>query len=247
VQVSFHDHFSNRAETYARARPTYPDRLFEELALRTPSHDLAWDSGTGNGQAARGLANHFARVIATDPSEAQLREATPHPRITFRRGREAESGLEGRVADLVTAAQAAHWFDLPAFYQEARRVLKPGGIIAMWSYGVCRLGSDLASILDPFYYDTVGPYWPPERVHVDSGYRDLPFPFPSEPFPELSIERDWTLEEFLEYVHTWSAVNRYIAAKASDPVSQLGDSLRRHWRGTQPVVWPVAVRCARIP
>ncbi|HEV8123929.1 MAG TPA: class I SAM-dependent methyltransferase [Gemmatimonadales bacterium] len=245
--MTFHDHFSTRAETYARARPTYPDRLFEELAKRTSQHDLAWDSGTGNGQAAIGLATHFTQVVATDPSEAQLREVTPHPRIIFRRGREAESGLDDHVADLVTAAQAAHWFDLPAFYQEARRVLKPNGLIAMWSYGVCRLGPELDSILHPFYYDTVGPYWPPERAHVDSGYRDLPFPFESAAFPEFSIERDWTLEEFLEYVHTWSAVNRYIAAKGGDPVEQLGAVLRPRWRNPQPVVWPISVRSARVP
>lgn len=245
--MTFHDHFSTRADTYARARPTYPDRLFEELARRSPALELAWDCGTGNGQAARGLADHFARVVATDPSEAQLREARPHPRITFRRGRESESGLENHGADLVTAAQAAHWFALPAFYQEARRVLKPNGLIAMWSYGACRLGPELDSILDPFYYDTVGPYWPPERVHVDSGYRDLPFPFESEDFPELAIERQWTLEEFLDYVHTWSAVTRYIAAKASDPVRQLANALIPHWREAQRVIWPIAVRSARVP
>lgn len=244
--MTFQDHFSTRAGSYARARPSYPDRLFLELAARAPARDLAWDCGTGNGQAARGLADHFDRVVATDPSDAQLREATPHPRITFRRGRESESGLEDRTADLVAAAQAAHWFDLPAFYQEARRVLKPGGILAVWSYGVCRLGSELDSILDPFYYDTVGPYWPPEREHVDTGYQTLPFPFESETFPELSIKRDWTVEEFLEYVHTWSAVNRYIAARAHDPVEQLAGRLRPHWRDLQRVVWPVAVRCARV-
>ncbi|MEP7325362.1 MAG: class I SAM-dependent methyltransferase [Gemmatimonadota bacterium] len=245
--MTFHDHFSARADTYARARPTYPDRLFEELSIRAPAHDLAWDSGTGNGQAARGLTEHFALVIATDPSAAQLREATPHPRITYRRGRESESGLDDHVADLVSAAQAAHWFDLPAFYREAQRVLRPGGILALWSYGACRMASELNSILDPFYYDTVGPYWPPERVHVDSGYRTLPFPFEAELFPELNIEREWTLEEFLEYVHTWSAVNRFITGKGIDPVEQLATALRPRWGDTQRVIWPVAVRCARIP
>lgn len=244
--MSFQDHFSNRAESYARARPTYPDRLFVELAKRAPGHELAWDSGTGSGQAAIGLAEHFSQVVATDPSEAQLREAAPHPRIVFRRGRESESGLADDAADLVAAAQAAHWFDLPAFYDEARRVLKPGGIIAMWSYGVCRLGDDLDAVLGPFYYDTVGPYWPAERVHVDSGYRTLPFPFEAEPFPELTIERDWAMEEFLEYVHTWSAVNRFIAKQHLDPVEQLSQELRPRWLGVRRVTWPVAIRCARI-
>lgn len=245
--MTFHDYFSDRANTYARARPTYPDRLFEELAQRAPAPALAWDSGTGNGQAARGLADHFARVVATDPSEAQLGEAAPHPRITFRKGRESESGLADHVADLAAAAQAAHWFDLPAFYQEVRRVLKPGGVLAMWSYGVCRLTPELNAILDPFYYDIVGPYWPPERVHVDSGYRDLPFPFETEKFPELSIKREWTLEEFLDYVHTWSAVNRFTMAKGGDPVEHLGTDLRPYWRDTRPVVWPISMRCARVP
>lgn len=245
--MTFHDHFSTRAPTYARARPSYPARLFEELAARVPGHELAWDSGTGNGQAAVGLADHFAQVIATDPSAAQLREATPHPRIVFRPGRESESGLSDRTADLVAAAQAAHWFDLTAFYTEARRVLKPGGVIAIWSYGVCRLGHGLDSILSTFYYDVVGPYWPPERRHVDSGYRTLPFPFQAEDFPEIGIERDWTLEEFLEYVHTWSAVNRFIASQGADPVEHLGAQLRPKWQGLHRVVWPVAMRSARVP
>jgi SAM-dependent methyltransferase len=214
--VTFHDHFSTRAETYARARPTYPDRLFEELAKRTSQHDLAWDSGTGNGQAAIGLATHFTQVVATDPSEAQLREVTPHPRIIFRRGREAESGLDDHVADLVTAAQAAHWFDLPAFYQEARRVLKP-----KWSHRDVELRglstgaaarSHPASFLLRYGRTLLAAGTGPRGL----GLPDLPFPFESAAFPEFSIERDWTLEEFLEYVHTWSAVNRYIAAKGGD-------------------------------
>jgi SAM-dependent methyltransferase len=244
--VSFKDHFSARAGVYARARPSYPEQLFAELARRSPRQELAWDSGTGNGQAARGLAEHFERVIATDPSQAQLDEALPHPRITFRLGREAESGLPGRSADLVTAAQAAHWFDLPAFYVEVRRVLRPGGIIAMWSYGLCRIEPAIDAVVDPFYNEVVGPYWPPERKHVDAAYATLPFPFDTEEFPRLSIVRDWTLDEFIDYVRSWSAVNRYVAAKTVDPIPGLASALRPLWPGSRTVTWPIAMRLGRV-
>lgn len=244
--MSFKDHFSERAGVYARARPTYPERLFAELAARAPGRALAWDSGTGNGQAAVGLAQHFDRVIATDPSQAQLAEAAPHPKIIFRLGREAESGLPDRSADLVAAAQAAHWFDLPAFYAEARRVLRPNGLIAMWSYGLCRIEPAIDAVLDPFYYDVVGPYWPPERKHVDAAYATLPFPFDHEEFPGLSIVRDWTLDAFVDYVRSWSAVNRYCSAKAGDPVPGLTSALRPLWPGSRTVTWPIAVRLGRV-
>lgn len=248
--MAFKDHFSSRAAAYARARPTYPPRLFEELAGLARRRDLAWDCGTGNGQAAAGLAAHFMAVLATDPSAAQLAETIPHPRITYQQRPEASSGLDPGSADLVSAAQAAHWFDLDSFYSEATRVLRPGGLLAVWCYGLCRIEPAIDRHLTDFYHNTVGPWWPEERRHIDAEYRTLSFPWPELAFPSLAIERLWNLDQLLDYVRTWSAVVRCAAAGGEDPVSALGALIAGAWGPTdrqRPVVWPLAMRLGRAP
>jgi SAM-dependent methyltransferase len=248
--MSFQDHFSSRASAYARARPTYPPALFAELARLAQGRDLVWDCGTGNGQAALGLAVYFGAVVATDPSEAQLAEAVPHPRISYHQRSESSSGLDPGSVDLVTAAQAAHWFDLDLFYREVARVLRPGGLLAMWCYGLSRIAPDIDEVLGEFYHRTVGPCWPPERSHVDAEYRSLPFPWPDLPFPRLEIERLWTLAELLAYVETWSAIKRYRDARGEDPLPLLGGALARPWGPpdrVRQVTWPVSMRLGRAP
>lgn len=245
--MTFQDHFSSRAVMYARARPTYPPSLFADLAALAPGHGLAWDCGTGNGQAAIGLAAHFDRVVATDPSAAQLAEAATHARVTYRIGDESHSGLAAGSVDLVTAAQAAHWFDLPAFYGEARRVLRPNGVVAIWCYALCRIAPGIDGPLDVFYHQTVGPYWPPERRLTEDGYRSLPFPFPEIQFPMVAMELEWTLAEFAAYLQTWSAVTRCRAARGGDPVADLTRDLEEAWGGgRRRVVWPLAGRIGRV-
>lgn len=248
--MAFKDHFSERASLYVQARPTYPPALLAELARLAPDRDAAWDCGTGNGQAALGLAEHFAQVTATDPSLAQLAEAPSHPRVNFREGPETGSGLPDASVALVTAAQAAHWFDLDAFYAEALRVLRPGGILALWCYGLCRVTAEIDAPLADFYTRIIGPFWAPERRLVDTGYRTLPFPLPEIPFPDLAIERSWTLEEFTSYVRTWSAVAAYRRHQGRDPVVGLHAELAQLWGGPgakQKVVWPLSGRLGRKP
>jgi SAM-dependent methyltransferase len=245
--VAFQDHFSAGAANYARARPTYPAELFERLANLAPGRGTAWDCGTGNGQAATGLATHFERVVATDPSAAQLAEAITHPRVSYRLGDESHSGLNAGSVDIVTAAQAAHWFDLPAFYGEARRVLRPDGVVAIWCYALCRIAPAIDEPLDVFYHQTVGPYWPPERRFTEDGYRSLPFPFPEISFPTLAMELEWTLAEFSAYLQTWSAVTRLRAARGGEPVVELSRALAGAWgTGRRRVVWPLAGRIGRV-
>lgn len=243
--MTFHDHFSDRAASYARFRPTYPDALFAWLAGASPARTLAWDAGTGSGQAAIGLAAHFARVVATDPSAAQLAEARVHPVIEYREGVEGVSGLEPASADLVTAAQALHWFDLQAFYREVSRVLRPGGLLAIWCYGLHRVTPEIDRIFDRFYGETVGPWWPPERVEVETGYSRLPFPYPETTVPAFAITAPLDMHGLLAYVGTWSAVKRKRAATGTDPMEELRRDLPRTW-GDPAVVrevrWPLSVR-----
>lgn len=245
----FADHFSRQAAAYARFRPRYPAELFRFLAGVAPDDRLAWDCGTGSGQAAEALASHFIRVHATDPSASQLDHAPRHERITYRVGRESESGLPDQSTSLVTAAQAAHWFDLDAFYGEARRVLVPGGVIAVWCYGAMRVGDDLDPLLDWFYEERIGEYWPPERKLVDAGFRTLPFPFPPIEAPRFDMLATMSRDELLGYVGTWSAVARGREMEASDPLAELERRLSPLWPDAashRVVRWPLGLRVGRV-
>jgi SAM-dependent methyltransferase len=249
VTGGFADHFSALAADYARFRPRYPAELFDFLAAASPGHGLAWDCGTGSGQAATGLAAHFERVHATDPSAAQLEHAGRHERIAYALGRESESGLPGGSADLVTAAQAAHWFDLDAFYTEARRVLAPEGVVAMWCYGAMRIDGDVDPILDWFYVERIGRYWPPERALVDTGLATLSFPFEPLPVPALEMHAVMSRDALLGYVGTWSAVARGRAHEGTDPLADLERRLLPLWpdAGTRRIVrWPLGIRVGRV-
>jgi len=221
----FKDHFSSASGRYAAYRPDYPAALFAWLADQCVERDTAWDCATGSGQAALGLAPHFSRVIATDASAEQIRHAEIHPAIAYRVAPAEASGLADRSVDLVTVAQAAHWFDLPRFYAEVTRVLKRGGVLALWGYGRMVLPDDLDAPFRRFYGETVGPYWPPERALIDDAYRSLDFPFAEIEAPAFFIEVEWSLHRLLDYLSTWSAVKRYQAAQGHDPLPTLRKEL----------------------
>jgi len=243
--VSFRDHFSRAAADYATFRPHYPDALFDFLASRTAGRDLAWDCGTGSGQAALGLARHFNRVVATDASAAQIAYATPHSGVEYGVATAERSGLADRTVDLVTAAQALHWFDLAAFYAEARRVLVPGGVLAVWCYDLLETEPSVDRILRRFYSETVGPFWPPERRLVETGYRTVPFPFAEFPVPAFAMEHPMTLAQLGGYVRTWSATMRHVEARNHDPVDALLEEVAPYWGDTRTTRWPLAVRAGR--
>ena len=247
--MSFTDQFSDRSPQYARARPDYPAALFSALATLSPGRELAWDAGTGNGQAAVGLARHFTRVLATDPSAAQLAEARAEPRISYRQARDGDSGLAGRSADLITVAQAAHWFDLDAFYQEALRVLRPGGVLALWCYGLCRITPEIDAVIERFYTETIGPWWPPERRHVEAGYHTLSFPLAESAFPQSDMQHRWTLTQLIDYVGTWSAVAANRNQGGTDPLPALTEALRPLWGrpdARRMIRWPLHGRLGRL-
>jgi SAM-dependent methyltransferase len=245
----FADHFSAQSAAYAQHRPGYPDTLFELLANACQGRGLAWDVGTGNGQAALGLVARFDHVHATDPSADQLRHAPPHPRITWRVGAEDGSGLPAGSVDLVTAAQAAHWFDAGRFHTEAARVLRPGGVLAIWGYGLPRVDPAVDALLWDFYDRVLGAWWPPERHHIDSAYRELPFPWKEEPDPGFEMTARRTGTEFLGFLETWSALARCRQATLSDPLATFSLELTRLWPPEEPreVRWPLFLRRGRKP
>lgn len=252
---AFKDHFSAASDRYAAYRPDYPAALFVWLAGLRPrsgtsaARDTAWDCATGSGQAALGLAPHFRRVIASDASAEQIRHAAPHPGIEYRVAPAEASGLADRSVDLVTVAQAAHWFDLPCFYAEVARVLKPGGVLALWGYGRMVLPGEMDAPFRRFYAETVGPYWPPERALIDDAYRSLDFPFAEVAAPAFAIEVEWTLPRLLDYLSTWSAVKRYQAEQTHDPLPALMAELLPAWGDSETarqLEWPLFLRVGTV-
>jgi SAM-dependent methyltransferase len=245
------DHFSRLASGYRECRPEYPAELFGYLASLTSRRELAWDCAAGSGQATIPLALHFRRVVATDASAAMLERAPRHPAIEYRVAPAESSGLPDDSVDLVTVAQAMHWLDLTSFYAEVGRVLLPGGVVAVWTYGRQILGiGALDLLLEHFYDGVVGPYWPPERCHVESGYRTLPFPFSEIKPPSFVMEAHWTLGQLLGYVRTWSATQRYREIVGNDPVERLGQELARDWGAPDAlrrIEWPLSLRVGRRP
>jgi len=243
--LKFKDHFSGHASAYADARPRYPDALFTWLATLTDNHDAAWDCGTGNGQAAVGLAAHYAQIIATDPSKQQLESAFPHARVHYRMASAEYPSLEPHCVDLVTVAQAVHWFERPKFYAQVSKALRPGGAIAVWCYSLCSIEPAIDACVNAFYCGETDPYWPPERALIDDGYCTLEFPFKEIPVPALSMQMRWTLEQFLAYLRTWSAVQKFISKNGRDPVNGLDIQLGKLWGGSgviKTVSWPLHIR-----
>ncbi len=242
----FRDHFTSQAPSYARYRPRYPRELFAWLAAQSPARDLAIDVATGNGQAAVALAGYFDRVIATDASAAQLDEAQAAPRVHYRREPAERISIADASADLVVAAQAAHWFDWNAFAGEARRVLRPGGLLAIWCYGLAVITPAIDRLVEDFSRDVVGPWWPRERRHVDEGYRELRLPFRALAAPPFEMGADWDVSSMLGYIGTWSAVHRCRARVGRDPMTLLAPALAAAWGDLRrPIRWPLALRVCR--
>ncbi|MGH8198376.1 MAG: class I SAM-dependent methyltransferase [Steroidobacteraceae bacterium] len=243
---AFKDHFSGQADAYQRHRPDYPPALFDWLAAEAPALGLAVDVATGNGQAAIGLARHFDKVIATEPSAAQLRGARADPRVEYRRESGEAISVETGSADLVVVAQAAHWLDWQRFTAEAERILRPAGLLAIWCYGRSEVAADIDRLVDDFSRDVVGPCWPRERRHVEEGYRNLTPPFPPIEAPALALRADWDAGAMLDYLDTWSAVRRHRARTGRDPLALLAAPLAAAWgRRSRPVRWPLSIRAGR--
>ena len=246
----FKDYFSGQAADYADFRPTYPAALFDWLGALAPKRDVAWDCATGNGQAATDLASRFAFVVGTDASATQLAHARVHPGVRYVRMRAERAALGTGVVDLVTVAQALHWFDIPAFFAEARRVLRPGGVVAAWCYGLPRIAPAIDAVLDRYYHVTLRDAWAPERRMVDDEYRTVAFPFAEVPAPPFAIARRWTRAHVAGYLRTWSATRALQQREARDPVLDVERDIAPLWPDADApleVSWAIACRVGRVP
>lgn len=242
----FHDHFSSVARSYAHFRPHYPACLFDYLVNLADKESVVWDCAAGSGQATIDLAARFRKVIATDASAEQIASAPRRENIEYRVASAEQSGLPDASVGLIAVAQALHWFDLDRFFAEAMRTLQPGGFLAIWTYATNVVeGEAINGIVQDFYSNVVGPYWPPERKLTETGYRTIKLPFAEITPPAFRMEVSWTMDQLLGYFSTWSATNRYIKATANNPLEPLGKALARVW--PEPdlprlVVWPLSIR-----
>jgi len=249
--MTFKDHFSPLAASYASFRPRYPPALFDYLARSCRQRDFAWDCACGSGQATLDLAQRFAAVLGTDASAAQLAAAPAHPKVRYRAAPAEESGLGATSVDIVTVAQALHWLELAPFYAEVDRVLRPRGVLAAWTYGVLHVaGARMDQLLQEFYWDTLKLYWPAERQFVESGYRTLPFAFAEMLPPAFAMQEDWSLAQLIGYISSWSATARYLEVNGADAAAMLAQRLSPVWGDPDElkrISWPLSLRIGVKP
>ena len=243
----FADHFSANAASYGRFRPVYPEPLFDHLAALAPRRELAWDCATGSGQAVAPLARRFRLVVASDASAAQIAHAQSGDNVRLLVASAERVPLAAASIDLITVAQALHWFALPAFFAEVARVLRPRGVLAVWTYNLFSIEPRIDALVRAFYIDTVGPYWPPQRRLVDDAYAGIELPFAETATTTWTVALRWNLAHLLAYIATWSAVAQYRRARGADPMPGLASALAAAW-GESPereIVWPLTVKTAR--
>jgi len=227
--VTFADHFSQQSSLYASARPRYPDAVYAFVAQQAPARDHAWDCASGNGQAAEGLARHFQHVEATDASAEQIRHAPRIERVRFSVQTAEKTGFESGSFDAICVAQALHWFDLERFYTEARRVLKPGGVIAVWGYDWMRTAQGFDALFTQGVLGKLKPYWPAQNRLLWGGYRTVAFPFERLEAPPFEMRLTWSFEQFMQYVLTWTGTRKYLESHGARALDADWEALRREW------------------
>ena len=242
------DNFSVQAAAYARYRIDYPAALYDWLLPQVAGRERAWDCATGSGQVAVALAEHFGEVCATDLSEAQLTKATARPNIHYQAARAELTPFPAQHFDLITVAQAVHWFNAGAYHRELRRVARPGAVVAEWGYQLAQLDDEpLDALVQEFHDDVLGPYWDENRWHITDEFTRIPFPFTGVQRAHFEVRRMWSAEWFLNYLRTWSAVQSYRKEHREDVVLLLEEPLLRLWgKGEREVRFPVFARAGRI-
>lgn len=240
------DNFSSKSSSYAKYRPTYPQELYQFLKEKLDKTEKAWDCGTGNGQVAGALAKFFKEVQATDISQQQLDNAIRQPNIHYSVQAAEKTNFPDNSFDLITIAQAIHWFNFEAFYKEVARVLKPDGIIAVIGYSLFKSNPETDEVILKFYHDIVGPFWDEERKYLDKKYKTIPFPFIEIESPVFGQEYEWTFTHLIGYLKTWSAVKHYEKANGENPVDLIEEELKATFGAKNKVVFPILIRLGKL-
>jgi len=231
MTTSSANHFSSKSEEYSFSRPLYPDSLFKFLNEITSNKDLAWDCATGNGQAAIGLCKYFNKVIASDASTSQINNRFQRDNITYDVFPAENANIQDNCVNLITVAQAVHWFDLERFYREVRRVGKRNGIIAVWSYGMHKIDPVIDKIGEKLTVrgEILGKYWPQETKYVKDDYKTIPFPFKEIEVPGFEMRVTWSLDDLFAYMQTWSSVKRFQKEKNYNPLDLVKEEMKNLW------------------
>ncbi len=242
------DSFSTGGKDYAIFRPESPKEIFDFLYGHVDGFDAAWDCGTGNGQVAAELARRFNIVYGTDISDDQLTHAQQKDNIIYRKERVEQTSFPEHYFDLITGAQAVHWFDFDPFYAEVQRVAKPGALVAFWTYSMLKLTPAVNTVIDHFYLDITHTYWDKERDYVDAQYKTIPFPFKEIVAPDIQIVKSYSIEQLIGYLRTWSGVRHYIRREQKDPTDLILADLKKAWGPDEKleVRWPVHVRAGYV-
>lgn len=242
------DLFSGHANLYASFRPTYPDELYQFIFSHLKNFEAAWDCGTGNGQVAKYLSSHFKNVFATDISQQQLKNAFQASNIFYSVSPAEKTTFPDHQFDLITVAQALHWFDRDSFYKEVRRVAKPGALLAVWGYSVLTISPQADAIIMDFYRNIIGPYWDDARKLVDEEYKTIDFPFEEIPVPKFNITVKWTIDELRGYLTTWSSTQKFIRENGINPVEALYEKIKSFWGRTaeMTIKFPVFMRLGKL-
>jgi SAM-dependent methyltransferase len=246
---TFKDHFSSHARSYAAARPGYPESLFAWIAAQCVSHERVWDAGCGNGQASIALAGYFDAVFASDPSAAQVNNATSHPHVRYAVEAAEHSSLPNQSVPCICVAQALHWFDFERFFKEAERVLQPGGLLVVWTYEKSSVNVAVDAVFESLYRGTLADYWPPERRHVEAAYQTIEFPVKEISTPHFQMQSRWNLAQYLAYLRSWSACQRYRETSGIDAVAGIEKDMQQAWGDPENalnVCWPLTVRAGRF-
>ncbi|MEM7103874.1 MAG: class I SAM-dependent methyltransferase [Bacteroidota bacterium] len=241
------DNFTGLSEVYKKFRPSYPDSLYEEILKSVNARSACWDCGTGNGQVAAALSNHFESVMASDVSHDQIDLAIKKPNITYSVQRAGQTDYPDDSFDLVTVGQAIHWFDHQAFAKEVRRVSKPEGILAFWGYTLLRVNSEIDAIIDHLYTDITGPYWNKERDFVEKKYKGIDLDFETIAEFDFEMPYQWSLDAVVGFINTWSGLKHYRNATQNDPLPPIISELRKVWKEeeTRRIVFPGFARIER--
>lgn len=247
--MSFKDHFSVQAEQYSKFRPKYPDQLFKYLASLVQQKDIAWDAATGNGQAAAGLAPYFKQILASDASVSQIDHAEYYSNVKYFVAPAEYSGLESSSVDLVTVATAIHWLDTDKFYPEVKRVLKPGGVIAIWLYAESTISEEVDAVSDKYARSLVEDYWPSENKKAWDFENSIPFPFELIKSPEFILKMKWDLDHYLNYLYTWSSTQNYIKLEGRNPIDSMLEDFRNAWGNNgrkREIKWKLKLKAGKV-
>ena len=243
------DHFSKQAKEYSQYRPNYPNELYKFLLSCVKERNTVWDCATGNGQAAIALSEYFDKVIATDLSLSQLKHAVEKSNINYYESVAESTPIKSDSINLITIAQALHWFNFNDFYKEVYRVGKTDGIIAAWCYGQCTVSKEVDEICNYFFHDVLKEFWPKQSTFIREEYKTIPFPFEKIDAPVFYMTEEWNLDEFVGYQYTWSATQRYIIELGNNPLLPIYNKYKRVWGEPEKrlkVIWPIHMLVGKI-